>query len=142
SSISNADRRCAPSDNSGETSRDHLSNSVAAESGSYGRSIVRRALPSALAANAMKKVLLEGLIIAVVGCAIAFCGNALSSRGLNLTQDFFHHQTATASNTATPSITPQPVTSAPNALATATPNAAWEELSARVTANRLSLINA
>ncbi len=37
----------------------------------------------------MKHVLLEALIVATVGAAIAFAANALSPRGLKLTRDFF-----------------------------------------------------
>lgn len=37
----------------------------------------------------MKHVLLEALIVATVGAALAFAANALSPRGLKLTRDFF-----------------------------------------------------
>ncbi len=37
----------------------------------------------------MKRVLLEAVIVAAVGAAVAFAANALSPRGLKLTRDFF-----------------------------------------------------
>lgn len=37
----------------------------------------------------MKRVLQEGALVAVVGAALAFAANALSSRGLTLTKDYF-----------------------------------------------------
>ncbi len=37
----------------------------------------------------MKRILLEGLIVAARGAALAFAANALSPRGLKLTRDFF-----------------------------------------------------
>ncbi len=37
----------------------------------------------------MRRVLLEGCIVAVIGAALAFAANALSPRGLKLTRDFF-----------------------------------------------------
>ena len=61
----------------------------------------------------MKKVLLEALLVTAAGVVIAFAANALSPRGLKLTQDYFHgenlplrrstpEQTLTASSNATP----------------------------------------
>ena len=44
----------------------------------------------------MRGVLLEGLVVAVAGAAVAFSANALSPRGLKLSRDFF----GTASHTA------------------------------------------
>ena len=41
----------------------------------------------------MKRVLLEALVVAAVGTIIAFAANALSPRGLKLTQDYFHGET-------------------------------------------------
>jgi len=43
----------------------------------------------------VRRVLLEGLVVAVTGAAVAFAANALSPRGLKLTRDFF----GTASHT-------------------------------------------
>lgn len=37
----------------------------------------------------MKKVLLEGLFVGLVGAALAFAANGLSPRGLKLTRDYF-----------------------------------------------------
>jgi rhodanese-related sulfurtransferase len=37
----------------------------------------------------VKRVFLEGIIVAVLGAAIAFAGNALSPRGLKLSTDYF-----------------------------------------------------
>jgi rhodanese-related sulfurtransferase len=45
----------------------------------------------------VRGVLLEGLVVAVAGAAVAFAANALSPRGLKLARDFF----GTASHTAT-----------------------------------------
>lgn len=41
----------------------------------------------------MKRVLLEALLVAAVGAVVAFAANALSPRGLKLTQDYFHGET-------------------------------------------------
>jgi len=41
----------------------------------------------------VKKVLLEALVVAAVGAIVAFAANALSPRGLRLTQDYFHGET-------------------------------------------------
>jgi len=41
----------------------------------------------------VKKVLLEALLVVAIGAAIAFAANALSPRGLKLTQDYFHGET-------------------------------------------------
>jgi rhodanese-related sulfurtransferase len=40
-------------------------------------------------ASAMKRILLEALLVAVIGGLLAFGGNALSPKGISLTQDFF-----------------------------------------------------
>ncbi len=37
----------------------------------------------------MKRVLLEAVLVAAIGTALAFVANALSPRGLNLTRDYF-----------------------------------------------------
>jgi rhodanese-related sulfurtransferase len=37
----------------------------------------------------VKRVLQEGVLVAVIGAALAFAANALSSRGLKLTEDYF-----------------------------------------------------
>jgi rhodanese-related sulfurtransferase len=42
----------------------------------------------------VKRVLLEALLVAVAGAVVAFGANALSPRGLKLTQDYFHGETA------------------------------------------------
>lgn len=44
----------------------------------------------------MKRVLLEALVVAAVGAVIAFAANALSPRGLKLTEDYFHGETLPA----------------------------------------------
>jgi rhodanese-related sulfurtransferase len=41
----------------------------------------------------VKRVLLEALLVAAVGAIVAFGANALSPRGLRLTQDYFHGET-------------------------------------------------
>jgi rhodanese-related sulfurtransferase len=41
----------------------------------------------------VKRVLLEALLVAAVGAIVAFGANALSPRGLKLTQDYFHGET-------------------------------------------------
>ena len=41
----------------------------------------------------MKRVLLEALLVAAAGAIVAFGANALSPRGLRLTQDYFHGET-------------------------------------------------
>jgi rhodanese-related sulfurtransferase len=41
----------------------------------------------------VKRVLLEALLVAAVGAVVAFAANALSPRGLKLTQDYFHGET-------------------------------------------------
>jgi len=38
----------------------------------------------------MKKVVLEGLLVAFIGALVALAGNAVSPRGISLTHDFFH----------------------------------------------------
>lgn len=38
----------------------------------------------------MKRVLLEALLVVAVGAIVAFAANALSPRGLKLTEDYFH----------------------------------------------------
>ena len=82
----------------------------------------------------MKKVLLEGLIVAVIGAAIAFGGNALSPRGISLTRDFFH-----ASKSPAPAASSQPLPT--NTVTAATTNSALEELAARLKAQGLALVN-
>lgn len=41
----------------------------------------------------MKKVLFEALLVVAVGAIIAFAANALSPRGLKLSEDYFHGET-------------------------------------------------
>lgn len=59
----------------------------------------------------MKRVLVEALLVAAVGAVIAFAANALSPRGLKLTQDYFHGETVPVS---------RPGTNHPSALAAGT----------------------
>ncbi len=48
----------------------------------------------------MKGVLLEALLVALVGAAVAFAANALSPRGLELTRDFFQTNSRSHTNQA------------------------------------------
>lgn len=43
--------------------------------------------------HAVKKVLFEALFVAAAGVIVAFAANALSPRGLKLSQDYFHGET-------------------------------------------------
>ena len=59
----------------------------------------------------MKKVVLEGLLVAAIGGLLAFCGNALSPRGISLSRDFFPGSKTPAPNPQTsastnPAVTP------------------------------------
>ncbi len=49
----------------------------------------------------MKRVLLEALLVATVGAIAAFAANALSPRGLKLSQDYFHGETLPVPRTRT-----------------------------------------
>ncbi len=49
----------------------------------------------------MKRVLLEALLVAAVGAIVAFGANALSPRGLRLTEDYFHGETLPVSRAKT-----------------------------------------
>ena len=49
----------------------------------------------------MKRVLLEALLVVAVGAAVAFAANALSPRGLKLTEDYFHGETLPVPRTGT-----------------------------------------
>jgi rhodanese-related sulfurtransferase len=49
----------------------------------------------------VKRVLLEALLVAAVGAIVAFAANALSPRGLKLTQDYFHGETLPVSRAKT-----------------------------------------
>jgi rhodanese-related sulfurtransferase len=54
----------------------------------------------------VKRVLLEALLVAAVGAVIAFAANALSPRGLKLTQDYFHGETLPLPRAKTDPINP------------------------------------
>ena len=92
----------------------------------------------------MKKVLLEGLFIAVAGALLALCANALSPRGLSLTQDFFHSQnSAPGSNSlpAAPSSNQAATMALSNHPLTSGTTADWQELATKVKASGLALID-
>lgn len=48
----------------------------------------------------MKRVLVEALLVAVAGAALAFAANALSPRGLKLTRDYYLRNTRLQTNAA------------------------------------------
>ena len=77
----------------------------------------------------MKKILLEGVLVAALGALVAFGGNALSPRGLKLTRDYFPASGAT----------PQPAQPAP-ASGTST-NSEWDNLAARLKEDGIALID-
>ena len=80
----------------------------------------------------MKRVLQEGALVAVIGAALAFAANALSPRGLLLTENYFPGTGVTL---------PPPVVAATNATGAAPPktNSPRELLSARFQAEGLQL---
>lgn len=80
----------------------------------------------------MKKVLLEGLLVAVLGAVVAFAGNALSPRGLKLTRDYF----PAPSRSATPVQGSNP--EQPSGSST---NSEWDNLAARLKEDGLGLID-
>jgi rhodanese-related sulfurtransferase len=79
----------------------------------------------------VKRVLQEGVLVAVVGAALAFAANALSSRGLQLSRDYFPGSKLTAPN-------PVVATDATGAPATKT-NSPLESLSERLREDGLQL---
>jgi rhodanese-related sulfurtransferase len=80
----------------------------------------------------VKKILLEGVLVAVLGALVAFAGNALSPRGLKLSRNYF--PSASASSPA-----PQP---GPQVAASASStNSEWDNLSARLKEDGLELID-
>jgi rhodanese-related sulfurtransferase len=79
----------------------------------------------------VKKALQEGVLVAVIGAALAFAANALSPRGLQLTRNYFPRTEVSLPVTA-------PGTNAPNATIAQT-NSPLELLSARLQANGLQL---
>lgn len=79
----------------------------------------------------MKKVLLEGLLVAVLGAIVAFAGNALSPRGLKLTRDYFPAQSPSGGSQ---------VTGAGAATGSST-NSEWDTLAARLKEDGLGLID-
>src|SRR2546423_8607518 len=93
----------------------------------------------------MKKVLLEGLFIAVAGALLALCANALSPRGLSLTQDFFHSKNSAPGSSSLPAA-PSSNQAATMALSnnpwTSGTTADWQELPTKVKATVLALIDA
>lgn len=82
----------------------------------------------------MKSVVLEALVVAIVGAALAFAANALSPRGLKLTRDFF--------GTGAPPVTNQPAaTNVAVAVAATTNTPSLEELlAARLRERGLTLV--
>jgi rhodanese-related sulfurtransferase len=79
----------------------------------------------------VKKVLLEGLLVAVLGAIAAFTGNALSPRGLQFTRDYF--PAPTHSGNAAQSTGPGPSGSSTNS--------EWDNLAARLKEDGLGLID-
>jgi rhodanese-related sulfurtransferase len=78
----------------------------------------------------VRKVLLEGLIVALVGVALAFIANAVSPRGLQLTRDFFGPATAVPADPGSLTNTSGPVAASEH-----------EQLVARLAAKGLQLAN-
>jgi len=80
----------------------------------------------------VKRVLLEALLVAAAGAIVAFGANALSPRGLKLTQDYFHGETLPVSRAQT---NPAQVSGTTNA------NAAVEPVIARLKEKGLQVVN-
>jgi len=80
----------------------------------------------------VKKILLEGALVAVLGAVVAFAGNALSPRGLKLTRDYFP---------AAPRSAPSTQTIAPGAGSGTSTNSEWENLAARLKEDGIALID-
>ncbi|MGA2657940.1 MAG: rhodanese-like domain-containing protein [Verrucomicrobiota bacterium] len=53
----------------------------------------------------MRKILLEGLVVAAIGAAVAFVANAVSPRGLKLDRDYFPPRLQAQSSRTNPSLT-------------------------------------
>jgi rhodanese-related sulfurtransferase len=69
----------------------------------------------------VRKILLEGLLVAAIGAALAFVANALSPRGLKLNRDYFHLSLQAQSVAANLSLKPAgPGTNSPAELLAAT----------------------
>lgn len=79
----------------------------------------------------MKRVLLEALLVAAIGAVIALGANALSPRGLRLTQDYFHGETVPV---------PRVKTSGTNVIAAST-NSAPDPVIARLKEKGLQVVN-
>jgi rhodanese-related sulfurtransferase len=73
------------------------------------------------------------LLVTVIGLSLAFCGNALSPRGLSLTQNFFPTATKPADSAAT--------TGATATLPVVPTNSATDELATKLKAQGLGLVN-
>jgi rhodanese-related sulfurtransferase len=78
----------------------------------------------------VKVVLLEALVVAIAGIAVAFVANALSPRGLNLTRDYFPNDRQPLA------VVPINSAPAPGATNTASP---FEQLAAKFHAEGLQL---
>jgi rhodanese-related sulfurtransferase len=79
----------------------------------------------------VKRALLEALLVAAVGAVVAFGANALSPRGLKLTQDYFHGETVPV---------PRPKTMGTNVV-TADTNSAPDAVIARLKEKGLQVVN-
>jgi rhodanese-related sulfurtransferase len=79
----------------------------------------------------VKSVLLEALVVAAVGALIAFAANALSPRGLKLTEDYFHGETLPV---------PRAKTNSTDAVATGT-NSADDPVVTRLKEKGLQVVN-
>jgi rhodanese-related sulfurtransferase len=79
----------------------------------------------------VKRVLLEALLVAALGAVVAFATNAVSPRGLKLTQDYFHGETAPL---------PRPKTN-PAQFITTTTNSVVDPVVARLKEKGLQVVN-
>lgn len=89
--------------------------------------------------NRLKAVLLEALLIAFIGGLLALAGNAVSPRGISLTQDFFHTKDSSHA-IASKNLSPTNASSATSAIPP-TVAAAGNDLAATLKQEGLGLIN-
>jgi rhodanese-related sulfurtransferase len=94
----------------------------------------------------MKKVVLEGVLIAFIGAVLALAGNAVSPRGISLTHDFFHagDRPRVTAATATPTANatnPTAGTKMGIAVAQGTANSPANDLAATLKQEGLGLAN-
>lgn len=85
----------------------------------------------------MKAVLLEGLLVAMLGAALAFGANSISPLGLKLNRDYFPH---TASVPVTPRVIKGPTPTPGSPGATAPDNSGQSQLAARLKEEGLGLV--